>query len=361
MSHTERKWLARPYRDGDEEGILELWKVVYPKPSYDREAWMKWWNWLYKANPNGKGISFVADHDGRIVGHASEIPIGMKIGNENRLVGLGADALTHPDYRRQGMYIELVKGRRAEGEKRGMPATYSFPNELSYPAMHSRGLTEDIGAMEKVVRPISWRASVRTKTQNKIALALAPLAGALLSATVYRARKAPAISGLTVVPITGFDERFNNLWNRVSPRYQVVVLRNKDYLNWRYVGVPDKNYSVLAAQRGDAVAGYLVFSHEEVDQANTATIVDVFTESDDVTQRLIAEAVARCRQDKMDLVYSARMEGTSLATAFRRNGFLPVPFTNDIRLTGLSSSPDIAELLLNPKNWFLQIGDSDHA
>lgn len=360
MSRTERKWSVRAYRDGDEEGILELWKVVYPKPTYHREEWMRWWNWMYKANPNGIGVIFVADHDGKIVGHAAEIPMAMKIGSESLLVGLGADALTHPDYRRQGMYVELVKARRAEGERRGIRATYSFPNELSYPAMLTRGLTFDIATMQKVVRPLNWQRSVRTQTQNRILLTIGPLAGSLLSAVLFRPRKAPDLKGLTITQVSGFDERFDELCRRVSDRYQVIVLRKKEYLNWRYVAVPDKSYSIYAAQRSEAAVGYLVLSRDRIDQAKTGTVVDVFAESEEVTQCLISEAVESCKQEKIDLIYSARMAGTSLARAFRRNGFLPVPFAKGIRLTGLSNEPTIAGQLLNPNNWFLQIGDSDH-
>lgn len=36
----ERKWTVRAYEQGDEEGILELSKAVYPG-RYDRENWLR--------------------------------------------------------------------------------------------------------------------------------------------------------------------------------------------------------------------------------------------------------------------------------------------------------------------------------
>ena len=46
--------------------------------------------------------------------------------------------------------------------------------------------------------------------------------------------------------------------------------------------------------------------------------------------------------------------------AVRRNGFMSVPFAKGIRFCAYSSSPHISkDFLKNPRNWFVQIGDSD--
>ena len=360
MSSTERRWSTRTYRDGDEEGIFELWKAVYPEHSYDQQQWMRWWRWMYKANPSGMGVICLAEHDGKIVGQTGEIPMMMKIGSESVLVGLGIDAMTHPEYRRKGILIELVKARRAESEKRGIRATYSFPNRLSYAAMMTRGLTFDIATMQKVVRPLNWRNTMRTRTNNRLLLTVGRVAGGLLGTVFFRAGKVPVLEGLTVARVSFFDERVNGLWRRISDQYQVMVLRSQEYLNWRYVAAPDRDYLIYVAERSGAVVGYLVLSRKQVDQAKMGIIVDVFAESEKVTRCLISEAVERCRQEKVDLLYSARIAGTSLARAYRRNGFLPVLFARGIRLIGRSNSPSIAGKMRDSKNWFLQMGDSDH-
>lgn len=359
MSNTAPKWSIRAYGDGDEEGIFELWKAVYPENPYDRQQWLRWWHWMYRANPTGIGVICVAEHDGRIVGHAAEVPLMMKIGCENVLVGLGIDAMTHPEYRRQGMYLAVVKARRTQGEARGIRATYAFPNKLSYPGQVKELSAFDIATMQKVVKPLNWRNAMKTQTKSSFLSTIGAAAGGLLDATFFRARKPPVLEGLTIAPVSRFDERIDELWKRVSSQYQVIVLRSKEYLNWRYAAVPDTDYLICLAEQAEAVAGYLVLSRKQVDQARIGIILDVFAESEEIAQCLVSEAVTRCRQEKLDLIYGARMEGTSLAKTFRRSGFLPVPFVKGMRVTGRSVSPSIAGQLQNPKNWFLQIGDSD--
>jgi hypothetical protein len=361
MISTERKWATRAYRDGDEEEIFGLWKAVYPSHPYNREQWMRWWRWMYRANPSGMGVICLAEHDGKIIGQVAEVPMMLKIGSERVLVSLGIDAMTHPEYRRHGVLAEVAKVRHAEDEKHGVRATYSFPNKLSYAATIKGGLAFDIATMQKIVRPLNWQNALRTRTNNRLSLTSGAVAGDLLGPVFFRAGKAPVLEGLTVTRVSCFDERIDDLWRRASDQYQVLVLRNKEYLNWRYAAAPERDYLIYVAERSEAVVGYLVLSRKQADQAKIGVIIDVFAESEEVTQCLISEASERCKQEKLDLIYGARIAGTSLARAYRRNGFVPVPFAEDIRVIGFSFSPNITEQLRNPKNWFLQIGDSDEA
>jgi GNAT superfamily N-acetyltransferase len=363
MSDAERKWLTRPYKDGDEEGIYALWKVVYPEHSYDREHWMKWWRWKYKDNPSGMGVICVAEHNGRIVAHTAELPVMMKVGSESVLVGFSLDAMTDPDYRRQGTFKALVKARCTEGEKRGIRATYGFRNKSSYPypTLATRLGMFDGATMQKVFRPLDWHRTLRTQTQNRLLLTIGPSAGGLLSAMLFRPSKKTPPKGLTIAQAPRLDERVDELCRRVSDQYQVMVLRNRDYLNWRYVAPPHTTYSIYMAERSEAVVGYLVLGRSQADQAKMGVIVDVLADTREVAQCLISKAVGRCKEENLDFVWSARMAGTSLAEAYRRNGFIFVPFAKSIGIKGRSSSPSIAKQMQNPKSWFVQMGDSDEA
>lgn len=74
----ERKWSMRTYTEGDEEGILELWKAVYPERAYDREKWLRWWRWMYKNNIADLGQIWLADDNGIIeVIKFSQSVVGM--------------------------------------------------------------------------------------------------------------------------------------------------------------------------------------------------------------------------------------------------------------------------------------------
>ncbi len=364
MSTTSAaKWTARPYREGDEKGILDLWKAVYPERTYIPGEWLKWWRWLYRDNPRGMGVIAVADAEGKIVSHAAEIPLMMKIGSAEVLTGIALDAMTHPDFRRQGTLAALVDLRRQEGEKRGIRATYGFRNKYAYPypGLASRLVMFDGATIQKVFLAVDWKAALRTQTGNGLLRALGPAAGRLADAVVFRPREARCPEGLSIRPVERFDEQADRFWARISERNRVMVVRDQQYLNWRYADPPHRRYTRLVASRAGDMAGFAVFSCGEVEGTTIGCIVDVLAESGRVAEGLVAAAVARCREEKAALVWSARMAGTPLARAFRRQGFISAPRSKSIVVKGWTNSPDLAAELREPGNWFLQMGDSDEA
>lgn len=363
MSAAGPRWTARPYREGDEERILDLWKAVYPDCGYVREEWLAWWRWLYRDNPAGAGVIALAEDEGKIIAHTAEIPMLMKIGDAEVLAAIGLDAMTHPDYRRQGTYAATVDLRRLESQRRGIQAEYAFRSKYSYayPGLSDKVGMFDAVTLPKVFRPLDWRATLGTQTGSRLVLALGPAAGRLLTAAALRPAKAPLPEKTRLALTDRFDERFDQLWARVSGRYRTTVSRKKEYLNWRYVAVPDRRYTILTVGNADAICGYAVFSCADTEGTMTGLIAEVVAESRPVEECLIKAAVQRCRTGKAALVWGARLAGTSLAAAYRRQGFIAAPRSKTKLVTACAFSPDLVAQLRRPDAWFLQMGDSDEA
>ncbi len=360
MSSNERKWSQRAFRDGDEEAILELWKAVYPERQYQREQWMRWWQWMYGDNPSGRGRICLAEHDGKAVGQYAIAPVMMKVGDRSVLGALSFDTMTHPDYRRQGIFETLAKAVYAEAHSDGIDIVHGFPNQFSYPGFMRKLDWFHIDTVRAVIKPLNWRNALSIQIGNGFLLMLGGLAGRLLGGVLFRSSKAPVVEGLTIAEVPRFDERVNDLWARVSHQHQIMVERTKDHLNWRYASVPDMDYLVYVAERAGVVSGYLVLRCMHMNQARVAVIFDILAESEEIAQCLIAETVQRCTRENVDLVYCAGIGGRSLAKAFARNGFRSIPFVRSLRFCAYSSSPSIPkEFLQKPANWYVQMGDSD--
>lgn len=355
-----RKWKIRAYREGDEEGIFELDKSVHPSLERNRDQWMRWWRWMYKENPAGNGRIWLADHDGKIVGQYAIIPVVMKIVSETITGSQSLDTVTHPDYRRQGMFETLAKEVYREAARDSIHIVYGFPNEFSYPGFIKKLGWFDVAAMQTMVKPLNWGNALKTRVNNKLLLKLCAIGGSLLDKTIYSAKKTPVMEGLTVTQISSFDERINEFWAKVSTQYQIMVVRNKDYLNWRYVTVPDVDYTIYVAEKAREIYGYLVLRCMQREQAKLGVIFDILAQSEQVAQYLISKVLQHCRQEKVDLVYSSIIANKTHLNAIRKNGFISMPSVKGERFCGYSSSPHISkEFLEDPQNWLVQIGDSD--
>jgi hypothetical protein len=68
-SNKQQAWSVRGYKNGDEDGILQLIQLAF--------KWgdKKYWNWRYRDNPAGIGRIWLADDAGKIVSHYAMIPI----------------------------------------------------------------------------------------------------------------------------------------------------------------------------------------------------------------------------------------------------------------------------------------------
>lgn len=361
----KHKWIARPYKEGDEKGIFELRKVVYPGGDYDYERWLRRWRWFYQENPAGKSYIWLAEDSGKIVGQAATVPVLLKIGDAIVRGRLGADAMTHPEYRHQGMYPILTKHRNEETGKDGIYITYSFSGRSAVQRITKKYFgTVHIGNTRVFAMPFDWRNTLKLKTNNGFLLTLGALSGGIIKNVLYRAKKLPVIEGLTIKEIAGFDGRFDGFWSEVSGHYQIMVARSREYLKWRYVDIPDTEYSIYSAEKDNEIHGYMVLRKLHRKKVALGVIFDILALSPGVTRGLIGQAVQYFRQLGVDMVYGSMLANSKLYGAFRDNGFIPVPFVGhpfDVQNnTPGDNPPNISrEWLTKPGNWYTQIGDSD--
>lgn len=357
----EGMWSVRPYKDGDEEAILELWKAVYPEKEYDREQWLRWWHWMYKENPVGHGRIWVAEDDGKIVGHYPLIFMMLKVGNQIVKASQNIDQMTHPDYRRQGIALKLGRQALDESEREEVYITIGFANEGSYGVDIKTGWF-DICYMQLMVKVFNVENTVRVKFKNKFAARLFATGAKLALLALSRRRKTPFFDGLTITQVSSFDERINEFWTKVSSQFQIMVVRNKDYLNWRYVAIPDVNYLIYIAEKTGQIYGYLVLRCLQQDDVKAGRIFDILAQSEEIAQCLVSKAVEHCEREKVDFII---INGSMIANkiylkSLRKNGFIAIPFIKGGRFIAYSSSPHISkDFLRNPENWLVQMGDSD--
>ncbi len=358
----KRVWSLRAYQEGDERGILELWKAVYSGRNYDPEQWMRWWRWMYKENPAGNNKIWLAKHDDKIVGQSAIVPVMIKIGTEVVTGFQAIDTMTHPEYRRQGIYETLARTSFDQASKEGIHIGFRFPNKTSHLIAITKLGWFDVAPREFWVKPINWKNVVKHQVKNRfLSRLLSTCTFSALSRAFFGARKAPVIEGLTISEVSSFDDRINEFWSRISKQYQMILVRDKNYLNWRYVTIPDITYSIYIADKAGEIYGYLVSRRWREDDIELGVIFDILAQSQEVAHCLISKAVQRFEYEKVDVVLCRMIANKTLYKAFRKNGFISIPFfIKGGYFCAYSSSPRISkETLKDPRNWFVQIGDSD--
>lgn len=354
----ELKWSIRTYKEGDQEGIFELSKKTYPERTHVWEDWIKWWHWMYRENPVSPAQIWLAERQGKIIGQYPLIFMNLKVGDHPARISQNIDVMTHPAYRGQGIFSRLERRALDEAEKAEVYITIGFPNEAAYPG-HIKSGWFDIARMQIAFKPLDWGNTLTARISNKLLVKLGATTGSLAGRILLRAEKAPIVEGLTITQTSRFDERINYLWSKVADQNQIMVVRDEDYLNWRYVAAPGMNYLIYLAEKAGEIYGYLVLRIRQGDR-RAGVICDVLAQSKPIAQSLISNALEHCQQEKVDVIYCSLIANRIYREAFRRSGFMFAPFVQGAMFCAYSSAPSISrDFLKNPKNWFVQMGDSD--
>jgi hypothetical protein len=223
---------VRRYREGDEKGILDLFQR-----SFHYARTVERWAWAYRDNPWARhAISVAQAADGRLATHYAGY--GMPFWYQGRTftaLQIG-DTMTDPDFRgvgrgTTGLLARTVRYFFSRHRNAGFGFFYGF--NTGPIQRFSRWF---IGGME--VEPVHYRrrdGERLTSTRSR-----------------YRVRRVDTLDG-------GARKQFDRFFARVAPAYGYLVLRDAEYVDWRYLRCPDVDYQLYAAYRWGRLVGWSVF------------------------------------------------------------------------------------------------------
>ncbi len=341
--------ILRPYRPGDEEGILALRARVFGDVDPARSS-LAAWKWQFADNPAGPGFIHLAEEAGRIVAQYAAIPCRMRVDGRPEVFGFSCDTMVDPDFRNQGLFTRLARECYARMEaERGIRVVWGFPNEKSMPGFVNRLGWERAGTLPTRV------------TLPHPALLLSPF-----RRHAPRSGDADPMAGAAgearIEPVARFGAEFDALWERWAPAKGVIQVRDAAYLNWRYLGLAGFGYRPYAVRgpRGN-LAGWFAVRPVSLFKAEAMVLADLWPLPSlsplaaGVVQR-IRRAAAQAGCPALVALFPPAWAGLT-----RRLGFLVVPDRVSPKRWNLALrrpvGPDAPPA--DAAQWFLSLGDTD--
>ena len=96
---------------------------------------------------------------------------------------------------------------------------------------------------------------------------------------------------IVVEPLPEFGPEFDAFWESARGGYVNLIVRDRAFLDWRFVRPPTRRYEILAARRDGRLLGYLVSTSTTVQGLKWAMIMDMFV-SDSREGRSAASVLA---------------------------------------------------------------------
>ena len=230
---VDPRFTIRPFRDGDEAAILDLFNRSFPHSPRSVEHF----RWKYIDDPAGaRRIALAFDETGRLVGHYAGYPVLFRVNGRDVLANQIGDTMTDPAIRHVGRGPTSILGRTAlhfyeHFCEKTVAFNYGF-NVANIQKFSLKFLRSDR------VEPVSFRASAPPPAPSRFSRRIQGYAFALVE-----------------TPGREFDE----LFARVSPSYRFLVRRDARYLQWRYCDAPDARYHLVAVRKWTRLVGWIVY------------------------------------------------------------------------------------------------------
>ncbi len=344
----------REYEDKDKAQIFHLVEAVWGKET--GEKYKEIWDWKLENAPGtnlAKPKIFVLDLDNKIVGIFCAFPVRLKVGDQVVASFYGGDLMGHPNHRGRAPFLfrKMMK-EHCLFFGAGNNNAYSF--EVRLGCVH-------IYQAVSYINIINFTAVIRKILKNTVISRIGGVFCKIISAPFYLLARRVKNSELSIGKVDRFTEEIDEFWHVVSKDYNIIVVRDSQYLNWRFIDYPEKDYNVYIARRKGKVSGYIVFRNKEVNGVMSGFISDVLVKNDDkeTLQCLIQEAAGAIKTKGAALIFCVISPYNKMyAEALKRSGFIFKKLSYKfIRHNNYSAS--LEEFLKDSKNWFFTNSDSD--
>ncbi len=320
--------------------------------------------WRYDQCPVGSSLSFVTElPDGLAVsGYACNPRRAIARGEEDSLsvVGQTGDVMTSPLWRKFGLFSALDRTAMAASRDAGWPLVFGLPNRRS-----AHIFTGDLG-WKQIGTVREWTFVLRADGRTRQARLADGRRRAWLSFLDQRrgaaalARMRKRAGELSIRPLERFPAEVLQLSKSIEARFEFMVRRDADYLNWRFFQAPARMHQVLGAyDAAQRLLGYVVL--QKPDARGVGYLIDLLALTDPVRDGLIAAGLVKLQSQGASIARATAIDGSWWNLVLQQSGFVPPKPDNHLVVILHTHQVDhrLAKAAAQASRWYFTDGDRD--
>ena len=367
MSELGSRTTIRNPADSDEPQMVELLSRVFQRwPEFEIPVTdVEHLRWKMRSEPLAARHHWVTEIDDRIVVMLLRIVRRFRVRGRDYLAKDGVDAAVDPRYQGQRLYVAMVDVAKADGRDEEFHFGCSFTTNPRLRRRNlrfgTRSLANGIQVLEKPFHARAIVAKRRKKHPGRSPTWLAVLRIKLRTVS-NRCGHPPYLDRTQFAGSFATLERFGDdieaFFDDAARAFEFVIVRSKDYLNWRYCDSAAGRFTVRIAAQDDRILGYLVFKISE----GTGYIADLLALPDrpDVVRSLIEDALRVFRGARVDSVTCWMISRHPYNRILRRYGFVDSKRDVGFEYRTITVDSGEVEFLDDPRaRIHLTHGDSD--
>jgi len=376
LRRISRGYTVYPAQSAARSELVEFFKVAYSgefnSAGYrDGNKIAEKWEWGNTRNPNRSGFRSTSwicreNNSGRIVGHFGIMPVSLRYKGAYYSAVWGRDLIVLPQFRKLGVGPLLTAFVLNEVRNEAAIFMIAGLNDQVYKMYNKFGFA-DMGHIPLYVRINRLEPVIRSRMGSTVLAPLLSVFGSILLKVFYASlrvfgndrRKAHAVC---VDEVAFFDDSFNELWEKASASFNIIVRRDSAALNWRFVGQPYWTYKIFKASRKDKKepSGYVVVREGHSRGLRTGVIADIFASGNepDVIRALVDTAVSYFEKKEDIAIIRCDVLDKTVQRVLKKSGFILIPSDTRFMFTNIREDLD-PNHFKDRNSWFVDYADSD--
>jgi len=332
MIQTKSSLSFRKSVQEDVSRISEFRKNYFRYNSSLRCYEPEYYAWKCFSNPCQKGEMWLSEMNGEIVGLCTLTPKKMKVMDAFVDGAEAGDSFTRPDFRRLGISTQLNMSARESTLSRGITLLYNVPGRLSWLRDSTKlGHAEVPIKLYQLFKPlnISWMLNNNHVISRRLKITLYstafqwPLTAVVCFLKSRFCHHIPGFSsGIFVQKVEQFPDDIDIFGEQAARSFDVMLVCNRNYLNWRYLENPDKYSIYIAADNKQNTLGYLVSKICCHGKVKVGYIVDFLTlAKTPVLEKLVSVCLEEFRLGKVSYIHTWVIQNGQYGNIFSMLGF----------------------------------------
>lgn len=317
-----------------------------------------YYRWKLLENPFGEGAMWIIQDKSQVVGTASFTPKRLRIGSQTVFAAEIADTFTQSNYQRKGIFSTLVNSVRDDAfNNSGISFIYGTPNKNSLPGYEKKLNFPQIPGVGIVslVRPLKMERVAISRVGDTWKAKVFSIGMCFFYSVWYRPRKTS--KAVQVKIIDTFPPEADWLWSVVASMYDVLMVRDSAYLEWRFLTNPDE-YTIWSVRDSQQLVGYIVTKPGLWRGLKVLYIADylMLPGEESVFDEALTAILQYAQSQKMDMINCWCVGTSEFARLLRKRGFLRF---KDVSI--ICYANELGNRVINANyKWHFTMADSDN-
>lgn len=350
--------IVRLDMERDFEAFEELSVISFGENTNSKK---EMYEWLFEKNPYNKSgnMMYLLKEGDKVIGCDGLLPNELYVKGKVLLTAHSVKSMTHPDYKKQGIFRMMTENSCERGRQDGVDVVIGLANDQSYPAYQRFGWPT-LFEKEVYVKPILINNILKRRIKSG---ALAGLGNSIYALYMKNKLKSGMDKEIDYEILEETPKEIQGCWDKYKSKYNVLLVRDYKYCNYRYNQRPDVNYVTLLARHNNEIIGFAILHNSVANGSKMTSAVEFFTDPGNERYiKALANGIAKyCYDNKLEYA----VVGTGLFGEYRKvllkNGFMvtrKAPKNNMMIAHVLSDKVTLDELAGHEK-WHITQGDGE--